>query len=127
MTSWQDWLSQINNDLSTVYLYRAIWTTMAQTIDGNLTIPRTPALGMIASNYATTQAVAARRLADLGRDTISFARLLTEIIAKRGTLTARSARRPARSWTSWIGSGALHTASRVATQIQLRWSAPSRS
>lgn len=38
---WQDWLSQINNDLSTVYLYRAIWTTMAQTIDGNLTIPRT--------------------------------------------------------------------------------------
>ncbi len=88
---WQDWLNQINNDLSTVYLYRAIWTTMAQTIDGNLAIPRTPALGMIASNYATTQAVAVRRLADLGRDTISFARLLTEIIAKPRALTARSA------------------------------------
>jgi hypothetical protein len=34
-------LSQINNDLSTVCLNRAIWTTMAQTVDGNPTIPRT--------------------------------------------------------------------------------------
>jgi hypothetical protein len=88
---WQDWLGQINNDLSAVYLYRAIWTIMAQTIDGNLTIPRTPVVGMIASNYATSQAVAVRRLADRGKDAISFARLLIEIIASPAALTARSA------------------------------------
>lgn len=51
---------QINNDVSVLYLYRAIWTRMAQIIDSHLTIPRTPALGMIATNYATSQAVAVR-------------------------------------------------------------------
>lgn len=66
---WQDWLGQIDNDVSTVYLYRAIWISMATTIDGNPTIPRTPVLGMIA---------------------ISFGRLLTEIIETPSALTAGS-------------------------------------
>jgi hypothetical protein len=76
---WKRWLKILDDEVSTLYLHRAIWQQMATAIDDNPAIPRTAALTVLQTMYAAAQAVAVRRIAEAGSRDVSFGSLLDEI------------------------------------------------
>lgn len=87
---WQRWLRRVNDEVSGLFLNREVWRAIAKTIDGNPAIPRSIGLNFIATNYAISQAVTVRRLAEPNLRVVSFATLLAEIADYPDALTARN-------------------------------------
>lgn len=76
---WVRWLELLSNEVYTVHYYRWIWDRMTAALRENEAIPRTRLINYLASTYATSQAVAVRRLSEQSSRVVSFGRLLEEI------------------------------------------------
>src|SRR5207253_2298454 len=61
---WREWLSTIDQDITTVYLFRATWLTVGDIVRTNSNIRPSHFFAYMASIYGTSQALALRRLAD---------------------------------------------------------------
>lgn len=90
---WLEWLKDLDDEVSALYFNRAVWRVIGDTLDGNPAIPRSPALSVLQSTYATAQAVGVRRVAFGGQASVSFQGLLSEVRAESAQVT--------REW--WLG------------------------
>lgn len=90
---WLVWLKVLDDEVSALYFNRAVWRLIGETLDGNPAIPRSPALSVLHSTYASAQAVGVRRVAFGDQTSVSFQGLLREVQAQSAQLT--------REW--WLG------------------------
>src|SRR4029077_8001133 len=100
------WIKQLTDGVTTVLVWKEIWSMMATAIDANPKIPRTLALSYLSMTYSQSQAVAVRRLVDRDPDVISLARLLESIAANPELIT--------RDW--WVKQHADSLDRRIAAQ-----------
>ena len=76
---WRQWLSTIDQDITTVFLFRATWLTVGRIVRANNDIRPSHFFAYQASIYGTSQALALRRLTDERRDVVSLARLVKDV------------------------------------------------
>jgi len=84
---WRDWLGTIDQDITTVYLFRSTWLTVGQIVRANSNIPPSHFFAYMASIYGTSQALALRRLTDERKDVVSLARLVMDLKRHASQLT----------------------------------------
>lgn len=76
---WKAWLKQIDEDVTGIYTNRVVWKTINEIVANHPDMPASHYFAIQAQNYATTQAVAVRRQAEVGGQVITLARLLAEL------------------------------------------------
>lgn len=85
---WTRWIDgPIKNAVLTLYHRRQIWRGLAEVIKAHASLPDSSFWQYHLDLYATTQAAAIRRQADLGPGVASLAKLLTEVSGDAGRIT----------------------------------------
>lgn len=94
ITKWTQWIDgAIKRNVLTMHLHRDTWREVSQIIEAHGELPDSYWWEFMLDTYATTQAVAVRRQADIHKDVASLGKLIQEIRDDRSRLT--------REW--WIG------------------------
>lgn len=88
MQRWRDWLNTIDQDITTVYLWRSTWRTVGEIVRANPAIPPSHFFAYQASIYGTSQALALRRLTDRDLRAVSLANLIKDLGEHATELTA---------------------------------------
>jgi hypothetical protein len=87
---WRGWIDgSIKNDVIGMHHRRQIWRELTEITDANPELAAMPSAfwEYARDTYATTQAIAIRRQADITRGTCSLARLITELKSNATRLT----------------------------------------
>jgi hypothetical protein len=101
---WKRWHDLIDKDLTDIFGNREVWRAVNKIIDDNPALPSSHFFEFQALNYATTQAIAVRRQADIGGQVVTLGRLLAEVHVSPKLLT-RDRYVSMFEWgMQWIGS-----------------------
>jgi hypothetical protein len=76
---WRGWLKTIDQDITTVFYWRATWLAIGEMLRANPAIPPSHVFNYLSNTYGTSQAVAVRRLADPRRGVVSLAALIKDV------------------------------------------------
>ncbi len=79
---WVRWLTTIDNEVTSLFLYRDTWRAFAAMLDSNKSLPPSHFFQVLSASYAASQAVAVRRITDPGkpsRPVVSLACLMADI------------------------------------------------
>jgi hypothetical protein len=86
MAKWRSWIEgPIRSDVVNMHFKRMMWREVNSMLEANSTAAESPSAfwDFLWDNYATAQAIAIRRQADVRRDTCSLGRLITEMSGRR--------------------------------------------
>jgi hypothetical protein len=86
---WCRWLDRIDRDLTDVLLNRAVWRAVNEIIRSKPDMPASHFFDLQALNYATAQAVAVRRQAEVGPRVVTLGSLLHDIADAPTVLSRR--------------------------------------
>jgi hypothetical protein len=84
---WRRWLKEIDGEITTMWLNRDVWKTVNQLVSDNPILPPSHFFEFMAQTYATAQAAAVRRQAEVSDRVVSLGTLLTEIAGDPQRLT----------------------------------------
>lgn len=84
---WTKWIERIYTETVTLFSYRSFYRGVAEMTQANDEIPASSFFDALGAWYATTQVVAVRRQADLDKQVVSLARLLTNMAANPSVMT----------------------------------------
>lgn len=76
---WCRWLEEIDRELTDVFLNRSVWRGVDEILRKNPDLPPSHYFTFQALNYATTEAVAVRRQAEVDPRVVTLGRLIDEI------------------------------------------------
>lgn len=90
VAKWRSWIEgPIRTDVVSMHFKRMMWREVNAMLEANPPVAESPSAfwDFLWDNYATAQAIAIRRQADVRRDTCSLGRLITEMSGRADRLT----------------------------------------
>jgi hypothetical protein len=85
---WREWLETINQDITTIFFWRATWLAVGDMVRANAQIRPSHYFAYLSNTYGTSQALAVRRLTDDHHGVVSLATLIKDLRTHASEITA---------------------------------------